>query len=88
MLAALTGQVAVVKTLLAAGADVAAMNCSGWFALHLAAQHGDVPTVRALLAAGGDFNAVADGKTPLHVAARCGSATATVHSLLALRMRS
>ena len=62
-------QEAVVKALLAAGADVNARDDGGWTALHYAGR-ADVRAAELLLAAGADATATAaDGTTPLHLAA-------------------
>ena len=60
---------AVVRALLAAGADVNAADQQGWTALHFAGR-ADVLAVELLVSAGADPNARAvDGTTPLHEAA-------------------
>eukprot|EP00899_Mesostigma_viride_P028442 jgi/Mesvir1/8783/Mv02693-RA.1 len=76
-LAVAKGNVEMVDTLLAAGADVkaaAAYECvAGETALHVAVAKGDVKIVDALLAAGANINAAASrdgvtGETALHIA--------------------
>ena len=68
-----TGNVAGIRTLLAAGADVDAADASGFTPLHVAAAQGHADAVKALLAAGADIEAVTDkGHTPLHAAAWVG----------------
>jgi ankyrin repeat protein len=66
---------ATVKALLAAGADVRAADADGTTTLHAAASFDERAVVEALLAAGADVKA-ADrfGRTPLHRAAECGAA--------------
>lgn len=78
----------VVEALLAAGADVAALDLSSRTPLHLAANVGQVEVVRMLLRAGADVNACeassdgcADNWTPLHAAA-WGGDTGVVTALL------
>ena len=62
--------IALVKALLAAGADPHARSDSDWTPLHSAASADKVEAIKALLAAGGDVNAVAkNSATPLHQAA-------------------
>lgn len=73
---------AIVKVLLAAGANVNAATCEGDRPLHLAADRGDAAAVAELLRAGADVNAATfEGERPLHVAAATGDA-ATVAELL------
>ena len=55
--AAETGQTAVAKTLLAAGADVNARTEAGQTPLHLAVQNGHAAAAELLLSAGADVNA-------------------------------
>lgn len=64
----------MIKTLLDAGADIAARDSAGGSALHAAALGGHVDAARVLLEAGSDYNAIDQGtNTPLHALA---SATA------------
>ena len=65
-----TGNVAGIRTLLAAGADVDAADASGFTPLHLAAVEGHADVATALLAAGAYIEAETEhGFTPLHYAA-------------------
>ena len=72
MMAALKGEMAGLRTLLARGAKV---NQPGWSALHYAASGTDASeAVRLLLEKGADVNAVSpNGSTPLMMAAQYGS---------------
>ena len=64
-----TGNVAGIRTLLAAGADVDAADASGFTPLHVAAAQGHADAVKALLAAGAYPEAETEGGvTPLHAA--------------------
>jgi ankyrin repeat protein len=67
---------AVVRLLLARGADVKARNRAGWTALHAAALAGNRGVVEDLLARGADVNAsdTLQGRTPLLWAANSGRA--------------
>lgn len=56
MRAAAHGDLAMVRTLLAAGADLETRNCAGRTALMLAAQGGHTAVVQALSAAGADID--------------------------------
>jgi len=57
------------RALLAAGADVNAVQQGGWTALHAAALHGNLPLVRLLLEAGAAAGAKNDtGQTPAALA--------------------
>ena len=81
--AAMRGDVAVVRELLAGGADVNAAQGDGMTALHWAAEHGDAELARMLLHAGA---AVAPATrigsyAPLHIAARNGHTTLAVFLL-------
>ena len=69
--ATLNGHAAVVRLLLAAGADPTAATVDGYTALHLAAQAGDVGAVVDLLRAGARLDARSHdgGHTPLLLAA-------------------
>jgi ankyrin repeat protein len=68
--AAEAGDTAKVQELIAAGAELGAVDAEGATALHLAAQQGHLDTVKALIAAGADVNAK-DNKdwTPIFKAA-------------------
>jgi ankyrin repeat protein len=80
MLAALRGNVPMMRTLLARGAQV---QQPGWSALHYAATGGNVDAVRLMLEQGAALNALSpNGSTPLMMAARYGS-EAAVDLLLA-----
>ncbi len=71
MMAALKGQVAMVRRLLAREADV---NKPGWTPLHYAATGGNVEVIRLLLDAHAYIDAESpNGTTPLMMAARYGS---------------
>lgn len=60
----------MIKTLLDAGADIAARDSAGGSALHAAALGGHVDAARVLLEAGSDYNAIDQGtNTPLHALA-------------------
>ncbi len=74
--AAMRGDLAAVRALLADGADVNAAQGDGMTALHWAAERGDADLARMLLYAGAAIEPVTriGGYTPLHVAARSGSA--------------
>ena len=62
----------MVGALLAAGAEVNAVDKDGDTPLHLASRYGREVVVGALLAAGAEVNAVDNnGKTPLDVARTC-----------------
>jgi hypothetical protein len=79
--AALKGDVATVRNLLAKGEDPNAQDKSGYTPLMLAAGAGHLPVVQALLAKGADVNAKDDlGATALTVASGNGS-TAVVEVL-------
>ncbi|XP_046991866.1 serine/threonine-protein phosphatase 6 regulatory ankyrin repeat subunit C-like [Schistocerca americana] len=68
--AAFDGQVAELRALLAAGADIEALDSSGWTALHAAARAGNVQALKCLLAAGADVGGRIDGGfSALHWAA-------------------
>ena len=78
--AAMRGDVAAVRELLAGGADVNAAQGDGMTALHWAAEHGDAELARMLLHAGA---AVAPATrigsyAPLHIAARNGHTSLAV----------
>jgi len=68
------GDVAQAKKLLAAGADVKAMNAYGVNAMQLAADASNTELIRLLLKAGADPNSPnPDGETALHLVARSGN---------------
>ena len=81
--AAARGDVAEVRRLLAAGADVDATCDGGRTALFVAARHGRADVVRVLLAAKANVDSAAttDGATPLLMAAANGHLT-VVQTLL------
>jgi uncharacterized protein len=71
------GDVAQAKKLLAAGADVKAMNAYGVNAMQLAADAANTELIRLLLKAGADPNSPnPDGETALHLVARSGNVEA------------
>ena len=82
--AAMRGDLAAVRSLLATRADVNTPLGDGMTALHWAAERGDVAMTAALLKAGAKPTAVTvnGGYSPLHVAARNGAAD-VVKALLA-----
>ena len=73
--AAMRGDVAAVRSLLAEGADVNAAQGDGMTALHWAAERGSAELAEMLLYAGAVIEPVTriGGYTPLHIAARTGS---------------
>ncbi len=73
--AAMEGDIATVRALLAGGADVNAAQGDGMTALHWAAERGDADLAEMLLYAGAVVEPVTriGGYTPLHIAARTGS---------------
>ena len=74
--AAMRGDAAAVKALLKQGADVSAAQGDGMTALHWAAERGDAELAELLVYAGANVAAVTriGQYTPLHLAARAGSA--------------
>ena len=76
--AAMRGDVEAVTALLKQGADVNAAQGDGMSALHWAGERGDAALVRLLLSGGANTTAVTriGQYTPLHLAARAGSASA------------
>ena len=74
--AVMKNDIAEVKRLLEAGADVSAKTKHGGYTpLHYAAENGDTASIMALLAAGADLEAKfanGNGYTPLHLAALQG----------------
>ena len=73
--AAMNGDLAKVRSLIAGGANVNQPQGDGMTALHWAAERGDAPMVKALLAARANVKAVTriGEYTPLHVAAKTGN---------------
>ena len=83
LVAALEGNVEVVQTLLAHGANVNVTHSYGWTALFYAAQGGNVEVVQTLLAHGANVNVTdSDGWTALFNAAHDGNVE-VVQTLLA-----
>jgi ankyrin repeat protein len=82
--AAMRGDVATVRALIARRADVNAPQGDGMTALHWAADHGDSAMAAELLRAKANVTSRTriGAYTPLHIAARTGSA-AVVRALLA-----
>ena len=82
--AAMRGEWAAVRAMVAEGADVNAAQGDGMTALHWAARLGDAPTVRMLVQAGANIAAKTrlGGFTPLLLAAQTGQAAA-VEALVA-----
>jgi hypothetical protein len=73
--AAARGDVALVRSLLARGADPNARQSGGFVPLHAAAQDGNVPLAELLLAQGADpALATDDGRTSADIAAQAGHA--------------
>ena len=72
--AAVHGQVASLRCLVANGADINAVDDDGWRAIHRAAWVGDCPTLKALIELGAGVETACDatGETAVHVAARNG----------------
>ena len=81
--AAMEGNAATVRKLIAQGVDVNAAQGDGMTALHWAAEHGDSAMAALLLRAHANVKAVTriGGYTPLHIASRTGSG-AIVRALL------
>ncbi len=73
--AAMDGEAAKVRSLIATGADVNVPQGDGMTALHWAAERGDAALVNALLAAKASVKATTNvgNYTPLHVAAKTGN---------------
>ncbi len=82
--AAMLGDIAKVRTLLAQRSDVNVAQGDGMTALHWAADRGDIAMTTLLLRSGAKFTGATrnGGYTPLHVAARAGHG-AVVQALLA-----
>ncbi|MBL0938960.1 MAG: ankyrin repeat domain-containing protein [Gemmatimonadaceae bacterium] len=82
--AAMRGDLASVRALLAQRADVNSATGDGMTALHWAAERGDVAMVQALIKAGANIKATTrnGGHTALHVAAKSGNSE-VVKALLA-----
>lgn len=75
--AVFNGNLAGVKRLLTAGADVKATNAYGVDALQLAADFSNTAVIKLLLTAGANANSAnPDGETPLHLVARTGNVEA------------
>ena len=72
--AAVHGQVASLRCLVANGADINAVDDDGWRAIHRAAWVGDCPSLKALVELGAGVETACDatGETAVHVAARNG----------------
>src|SRR5215212_9547072 len=81
--AAMKGDLAAVKKLIAQGNDVNVAEGDGMTALHWAAEHGDSAMADALLKAHANVKAATriGSYTPLHIASKAGSA-AVVRALL------
>ncbi|HMA23714.1 MAG TPA: ankyrin repeat domain-containing protein, partial [Gemmatimonadaceae bacterium] len=81
--AAMQGDVAVVRKLIAQGANVNAAQGDGMTALHWAAEHGDSVMTTLLLRAHANVKAVTriGNYTPLHIASKAGSGS-VVRALL------
>ena len=72
--------IAIVKRLLAAGADINAIGPNGWTPLHMAAARGHVEKCRLLIDAGANVNRrkeIDASETPLMEAAFCGQPETT-----------
>ena len=81
MLAALRGQIELVKKLVERHADI---NKTGWTPLHYAATGGHVPVIEYLLDHSADIDAESpNGTTPLMMAAMYGSPEAVKHLIQA-----
>jgi ankyrin repeat protein len=82
-IAAMKGDDAEARKLMAAGASVNVPQGDGMTALHWAAEHGDMPLAESLIKAHANVNAATtiDAYTPLHLAAKSGNA-AVVRALI------
>ncbi len=79
---AYTGNEEILESMLAQGADVEAVDESGFSALRIAAMHGYLECIEVLLAHGAEVDAEdSDGKTALHYAVMAGQLSC-VHRLL------
>ena len=75
MYAAMRGYSDLVHTLLTRGAETAAVNATGFDALHASSMNGDGATVQALVDGGADLETVEDSAaaTSLHMASQAGN---------------
>jgi ankyrin repeat protein len=68
-IAAVRGDVHAIEVLVAAGAEIDALNEDGWTALHHAASQGHLPAIQRLVELGATLDVrEKDGLTPLEVA--------------------